>query len=120
MTLGRCPLNIFCSRGTPPRVYHTLNPNPRPQTLHPQPGTFAGPLPNLGKLKELTWLDLNRFPSNLKPLTLRTVKAYPLHPTHYTQHPTPYTLQPQTLHHLNWLLSRSHIIPGIPTPDPWP
>ena len=22
MTLGRCPWSIFCSRGTPPRVYH--------------------------------------------------------------------------------------------------
>ena len=25
MTLGRCPLSIFCSRGTPPRVYHGYN-----------------------------------------------------------------------------------------------
>ena len=22
MTLGGCPLSIFCSRGTPPRIYH--------------------------------------------------------------------------------------------------
>ena len=27
MTLGRCPLSILCSRGTPPRVYHRYKPS---------------------------------------------------------------------------------------------
>ena len=33
MTLGRCPLSIFCSRGTPPRVYHALSPDGQGQYL---------------------------------------------------------------------------------------
>ena len=38
MTLGRCPLSVFCSRGTPPREVST---NPEPITFWkgPSPGT---------------------------------------------------------------------------------
>ena len=102
MTLGRCPLGTFCSRGTPPnsesivakRITHVRG------FLTRVRGRVGGP-PEPAAARPRGCPDGRRAPYTLHPtpFTLHPTLHTP-HPTPYTLHPTPYTLHPtpHTLH----------------------
>ena len=98
MTLGRCPLSIFCSRGTPssltPREpirtrYQAGPPNPQPSknthTQDPNPQTLYRLWPRF---------RTRQTPEAGPRRGARYPTPYTIHPTPYTLHPTPYTLHP--------------------------
>ena len=108
MTLGRCPLGIFCSRGIPPRqVPRVCGPskptNPESVTLCQYGSTVASP----------------SHPASLHPAPYTLHPApYTLHPIPYTLHPTPYILYPTpcTLDPTSYTL---HPTPCTPLPTPY-